>query len=98
MKHLEKVKKELTKSGIDWELGSENGWSENSLTFDGGYCKILLYVEEDEDGFLSLIYHDLFEEGEYSPLFDNTNEETTTSYRGTSTSVRSMLLDLDLID
>ena len=98
MKHFEDVKKELTKGGIDWVLGTETGWSDNSIIFDGGDCKILLYVEEDEKGNLSLIYHDLFEEGEYSPIFDNTNEETTTSYRGTMTSVRSMLLDLDLID
>ena len=98
MKHFEDVKKELTKGGIDWVLGTETGWSDNSIIFDGGDCKILLYVEEDEKGNLSLTYHDLFEEGEYSPLFDNTNEETTTSYRGTMTSVRSMLLDLDLID
>jgi hypothetical protein len=97
MKHFEDVKKELTKGGIDWVLGTETGWSDNSLIFDGGDCKILLYVEEDEKGNLSLIYHDLFEEGEYSPIFDNTNEETTTSYRGMSSSVKDMLKKLDLI-
>ena len=79
MKYFEEVKKELTENGIECQLGTETGWSENSLIFDGGYCKILLYVEQDENGGLSLISHDLFEEGEYSPIFDNTNEETTTS-------------------
>ena len=97
MKHFEDVKKELTKGGIDWVLGTETGWSDKSIIFDGGDCKILLYVEDDEKGNLSLIYHDLFEEGEYSPIFDNTNEETTTSYRGTDTSVKSMLKNLELI-
>ena len=34
MKHFEKVKKELTKNGIDWELGTDTGWSNYSLIFD----------------------------------------------------------------
>ena len=97
MKKFEEVKKELTENGIDWVLGTETGWSGNSLIFDGGDCKILLYVEEDENGGLELIYHDLFEEGEYSPIFDNTNEETTTSYRGVQSSVKDLLNDLNLI-
>jgi len=97
MKHFKKVKKELTKNGIDWELGTKTGWSKNSLVFDGGDCKILLYVKEDEKGKLDLCYYDLFEKGEYSPIFDGVNKETTTSHRGNKTSVSSMLKDLNLI-
>jgi hypothetical protein len=96
MKHFEKVKKELTKNGIDWELGTETGWSDDSLIFDGGDCKILLYVKEDEKGELFLDYYDLFEEGEYNLIDDCENEETSTSHRGTETSVDGMLNDLNL--
>lgn len=96
MKQFEKVKKELTKNGIDWVLGTETGWSDNSLIFDGEDCKTLLYVEV-EDGKLLLSYYDLFEEGEYSPIFDSVNEETTTSFRGVQNSVKDLLTDLNLI-
>ena len=66
MKYFEKVKKELTDNNIDWVLGSETDWNENSLIFDGGDCKILLYVKEDDNGKMFLDYYDLFEEGEYN--------------------------------
>lgn len=97
MKHFKKVQDQLTKNDIDWELGKESDWSDNSLIFDGGDCKILLYVKEDEKGKLDLCYYDLFEKGEYSPIFDSVNKETTTSHRGNSTSVNKMLKDLNLI-
>jgi hypothetical protein len=97
MVHLEKVKNELNKNGIEFELGTETGWSENSLIFDGGDCKILLYIKEDEKGKLDLCYYDLFEKGEYSPIFDSVNKETTTSHRGNKTSVSEMLNDLELV-
>jgi len=94
---FEKVKNQLDKFGIEWVLGTETGWSENSLIFDGGDCKILLYVCEDEKDKLYLIYNDLFEEGEYNVIFDCENEETTTSHRGENKSVKGMLKDLNLI-
>ena len=97
MKHFKKVQDQLTKNDIDWELGKESDWSDDSLIFDGGDCKILLYVKEDEKGKLDLCYYDLFEKGEYSPIFDSVNKETTTSHRGNSTSVNKMLKDLNLI-
>jgi hypothetical protein len=97
MVHLEKVKNELNKNGIEFELGTETGWSDDSLIFDGGDCKILLYVKEDEKGKLDLCYYDLFEKGEYSPIFDSVNKETTTSHRGNKTSVSEMLNDLELV-
>ena len=97
MKHFKKIQDQLTKNNIDWELGKESDWSDNSLIFDGGDCKILLYVKEDEKGKLDLCYYDLFEKGEYSPIFDSVNKETTTSHRGNSTSVNKMLKDLNLI-
>lgn len=96
MKNIEKVKNTLDKYGIEWELGSDTGWRDNSLIFDGGDCKILVYVKEDEKGKLDLCYYDLFEKGEYSPIFDSVNKETTTSHRGNKTSVNSMLKDLNL--
>ncbi len=94
---FEKVKKQLEKFEIDFELGSETGWSDNSLIFDGGDCKILLYVCEDDNGKLWLDYYDLFEEGEYNIIFDCENESTTTSHRGGEKSVKKMLKDLNLI-
>jgi hypothetical protein len=97
MKHFEKVKKELTKNGIDWELGTETGWSNYSLIFDGDDCKILLYVGEDNNGDMFLSYYDLFVKGEYSPIFNSKNKETSTSHRGSETSVEGMLNDLNLI-
>jgi len=97
MKYFEKVKKELTDNNIDWVLGSETDWNENSLIFDGGDCKILLYVKEDEEGKLFLDYYDLFEEGEYNVIDDCENEETTTSHRGSEKTVKKMLKDLCLI-
>ena len=96
MKHFKKIQDQLTKNNIDWELGKESDWSDNSLILDGGDCKILLYVKEDEKGKLDLCYYDLFEKGEYSPIFDSVNKETTTSHRGNKTSVNSMLKDLNL--
>jgi len=97
LKLIEKVKNELEKFEIDFEDGTDTGWSENSLIFDGGDCKILLYVKEDEKGKLFLDYHDLFEEGEYNVIDDCENEETTTSHRGCEKSVKKMLKDLNLI-
>ncbi len=94
---FEKVKEQLEKFEIDVELGTDTGWSENSLIFDGGDCKILLYVCEDEKGKLWLDYYDLFEEGEYNIIFDCENESTTTSHRGGEKSVKKMLKDLNLI-
>jgi hypothetical protein len=96
MTHFEKVKKELTKYEINWELGSQTGWNENSLIFEGGDCKILVYVKEDEKGKLFLDYYDLFVEGDYSPIFDEEVEETHTSHRNCKRSVISMLKDLDM--
>ena len=96
MKLIKKVQDQLTKNDIDWELGNKSDWSDNSLIFDGGDCKILVYVKEDEKGKLDLCYYDLFEKGEYSPIFDSVNKETTTSHRGNKTSVNSMLKDLNL--
>jgi hypothetical protein len=96
-KLIEKVKNQLNKNGIEWELGTETGWNENSLIFDGGDCKILLYVKEDEKEKLFLDYYDLFDKGEYSPIFDGVNKETTTSHRGCEKSVKKMLKDLNLI-
>ncbi len=95
---FEKVKEQLEKFEIDFELGTDTGWSEDSLIFDSGDCKILLYVKEDEDGKLFLDYYDLFEEGEYNVIDDCENEETTTSHRGGTNSVKKMLKDLDLIE
>lgn len=96
MKELKKVQRVLDKKGIWWKLGSETGWGDDSLVFDGGDCKILLYVI-NKDGKMVLSYYDLFEEGEYSPIFDSKIEETTTSFRGTRKSISSMLKDLDLV-
>lgn len=96
-KLIEKVKDQLEKFEIDWEEGSKTDWNENSLIFDGGDCKILLYVKEDEEGKLFLDYYDLFEEGEYNIIDDCENEETTTSHRGCEKSVKKMLKDLNLI-
>ena len=96
-KHYEKVKEQLEKFEIDWDNGTDTGWSENSLIFDGGDCKILLYVCEDEKNKLWLDYYDLFEEGEYNIIFDCENESTTTSHRGGEKSVKKMLKDLNLI-
>jgi hypothetical protein len=97
MKHFKKVKKELTKNGIDWELGTKTGWSKNSLVFDGGDCKILLYVKEDDNGDLILDYYDYFVGDEYSPIFDCMVQESSTSHRGSKSSVKDMLNDLNLI-
>ena len=96
MKLIKKVQDQLTKNDIDWELGNKSDWSDNSLIFDGGDCKILVYVKEDEKGKLDLCYYDLFEKGEYSPIFDSVNKETTTSHRGNCSSVKKMLKDLNL--
>jgi len=96
-KLIEKVKDQLEKFEIDWEEGKESGWSEDTLIFEGGDCKILLYVKEDEKEKLFLDYYDLFEEGEYSPIFDSVNKETTTSHRGGEKSVKKMLKNLNLI-
>ena len=96
-KLIEKVKDQLEKFEIDWEEGSKTDWNENSLIFDGGDCKILLYVKEDEKEKLFLDYYDLFEKGEYSPIFDGVNKETTTSHRGCEKSVKKMLKNLNLI-
>ncbi len=98
MTNIKIVQEELTKNGIDWVLGNETGWDDKSLIFDGGDCKVLVYVNEDVNGKLSLSYYDLFEEGEYSPIFDSVNKETTTSHRGISDSVTSMLKELDLFE
>ena len=97
MKNLKLVHEELTKNGIDWELGIDSGWNENTLIFDGGDCKILLYVDKDEKNKLDLCFYDLFEEGEYNYITDEENEETTTSHRGNSKTVKKMLKELDLI-
>jgi len=99
MKNIEKVKNTLDKYGIEWELGSDTGWRDNSLIFDGGDCKILVYVKEDreKEGGLYLEYYDLFQEGEYSPIFDKVIDETTTSHRGVRKSVSRMLKDIGLI-
>jgi hypothetical protein len=90
MKKIEDVKNELTQKGIEFENGNTKGWSENSLIIDGGDCKVLVYVDEE------LVYHDLFEEGEYSEIFDSVNEETTTSYRGTCETVDELITELEL--
>lgn len=84
------VKNELTQRGIEFENGNDKGWSENSLIIDGGDCKVLVYVNDQ------LNYHDLFEEGEYNEIFDSVNEETTTSYRGSCTTIDELLNDLNL--
>ena len=99
MLQLEKVKSVLDKHNIEWELGSETGWSDDSLIFDGGDCKILVYVKEDRDkkGGMFLSYYDLFVEGDYSPIFDSRIKETTTSHRGNRKSVSQMLKDIGLI-
>jgi hypothetical protein len=99
MENINKVKSVLDKYGIEWELGSNTGWSNDSLIFDGGDCKILVYVKEDRDkkGGLFLSYFDLFQEGEYSPIFDRVIEETTTSHRGYRKCVSRMLKDIGLI-
>ena len=101
MKHLEKVKNQLNKNGIEFELGTETGWSDNTIIFDGsneflGDCKILVYVN-DVEGEMVLSYYDLFVKGEYSPIFDCKVKKTTTSHRGTKTSITEMLDDLELI-
>jgi hypothetical protein len=96
MVHLEKVKNQLNKNGIEFELGTETGWSDNTLIFDTGDCKILVYVN-DVEGEMVLSYYDLFVKGEYSPIFDCEVKETTTSHRGTKTSITEMLDDLELI-
>jgi len=96
MKNLNEVKKVLDKNLIEWEEGKESGWSEDTLIFEGGDCKILLYVL-NEDGKLKLSYFDLFVKGEYSPIYDCKVKETTTSFRGSKKSVNSMLKDLNLI-
>ena len=95
MKHLKKVQDELTKNNISWELGNEYGWSDNSLIFEGGDCKVLLYVNEDEKGKMDLCYYDLFEKGEYNYMTDKINRSTTTSHRGNTTSVKEMLKDVN---
>jgi hypothetical protein len=95
MKHLDRLKNGLDKVGIEWELGNETGWSDNSLIFDGGDSKILVYVDEVE-GRMSLTFYDLFVKGEYSPIFDCKVKETTTSHRGNRTSISEMLDDLNL--
>ena len=95
MKHLERLKKGLKKVGIEFELGTETGWSDNTLIINEGDCKVLIYVN-DVDGGMVLSYYDLFVKGEYSPIFDCKVKETTTSYRGNSNSVSGMLDDLDL--
>ena len=59
MVHLEKVKNQLNKNGIEFELGTETGWSDNTLIFDTGDCKILVYVN-DVEGEMVLSYYDLF--------------------------------------
>jgi hypothetical protein len=97
MKHFEKVKKELTKNGIDWELGTKTGWSKYSLVFDGGDCKILLYVGKDNNDNMSLSYYDYFVGNEYSPIFDCMVQESSTNHRGSKSSVKDMLNDLNLI-
>ena len=96
MKHLEKVKNQLNKNGIEFELGTETGWSDNTLIFDTWSCKILVYVN-DVEGEMVLSYYDLFVKGEYSSIFDCKVKETTTSHRGTKTSITEMLDDLELI-
>ena len=101
MKHLEKVKNQLNKNGIEFELGTETGWSDNTIIFDGsneflGDCKILVYVN-DVEGEMVLSYYDLFVKGEYSPIFDCKVKKTTTSHRGNKTSVTEMLDDLEMI-
>ena len=96
MVHLEKVKNQLNKNGIEFELGTETGWSDNTLIFDTGACKILVYVN-DVEGEMVLSYYDLFVKGEYSPIFDCKVKETTTSHRGNKTSITEMLDDLELI-
>jgi len=95
MVHLEKVKNQLNKNGIEFELGTETGWSDNTLIFDTSDCKVLIYVN-DVEGKMELSYYDLFVKGEYSPIFDCKVKETTTSHRGNSNSVSGMLDDLDL--
>lgn len=97
-KHFEKVKEQLDELNINWELGIDTGWSDNSLVLESNDEKFLVYVNEDEKGKLFLDYYDLFEEGEYSVIFDSINEETTTSERGSCSSVEEMLNDLELIE
>lgn len=93
---MNEVKKILDKNGIGWEEGKESGWGEDTLIFDGGDCKILLYVL-NEEGKLKLSYFDLFVKGDYSPIYDKKIKETTTSFRGSKKSVIGMLKDLDLV-
>ena len=95
---FDKVTNQLDKLEIDWNPGTDTGWSDNSIVLDSNDEKILVYVCEDEKGKLWLNYYDLFEEGEYSIIFDSINEETTTSERGGCNSVKKMLKDLDLIE
>ena len=97
---FEKVKKQLDKfDDINLEEGKNTGWSDNSLILEGGWdSKYLVYVCEDEKGKLWLDYYDLFEEGEDNVIFDCDNEETSTSHRGGTNSVKKMLKDLDLIE
>ena len=95
MKHLERLKNGLDKVSIEWELGTETGWSDNTLIINEGDSKVLIYVNDVEDKMV-LSYYDLFVKGEYSPIFDCKVKETTTSYRGDSNSVSGMLDDLDL--
>lgn len=90
---FQEVKNELTKRCIDWEEGTEHGFEKHSLIFDGGDCKILVYVVE-EKGEMGLAYSDLFLEGDYNIIFEEDNDETTTSYRGDSKNVEDMLKDI----
>ena len=96
MKQIEKVKNVLNKNEIVWSEGKESGWNDNTLIFEGGDCKILVYVLDD-NGKLLLNYYDLFLKGEYSPIFDCKVKETTTSFRGKKKSISSMLKYLNLI-
>jgi hypothetical protein len=95
MKHLERLKNGLDKVSIEWELGTETGWSDNTLIINEGDSKVLIYVNDVEDKMV-LSYYDLFVKGEYSPIFDCKVKETTTSHRGDSNTVSGMLDDLDL--
>jgi hypothetical protein len=97
MNKFENVKTELTNNGIDFIEGITKGWSENSLILDGNDCRVLVYVDENESGNLLLIYHDLFEEGEYNKIFDCDNEETTTSFRGSCETIDELIEELELV-
>lgn len=88
--NINDVKNELRQKGIDFENGEDKGWSEDSFIIDGGDCKVLVYVLDD-----CLSYHDLFEEGEWNDIWDCENDETTTSWRGSCTTIDELLNEVN---